>query len=96
MPVPCIVPPLQVESPVTVTLPVPPRTALPLITLTTIFSAGKTVTVGGRQQEATKVSRRDGDKEQILWVVDGLPVPTRILQRKDGEDEMDLRLKSIQ
>lgn len=55
----------------------------------------ETVTVGGRQQEATKVSRRDGDKEQLLWVVDGLPVPTRILQRKDGQDEMDLRLESI-
>src|SRR5690606_9914360 len=39
-----------------------------------------TVTVGGQQHEATKVSRRDKDSEQILWVVEGLPVPTRILQ----------------
>ncbi len=31
----------------------------------------------------------------VLWVVEGLPVPTRILQRKGGADEMDLRLKSI-
>ena len=56
----------------------------------------ETVSVGGQRHEATKVSRKDGNKEQILWVVDGLPVPTRILQRKDGHDEMDLRLKSIQ
>ena len=39
--------------------------------------------------------RKDGDKEQLLWVVEGLPVPTRILQRKDGNDEMNLTLKSI-
>lgn len=54
-----------------------------------------TVSVGGQQHQATKVSRKDSEKEQILWVVKGLPVPTRILQRKDGEDQMDLRLKSI-
>lgn len=54
-----------------------------------------TVTVGGQRHEATKVSRRDKDSEQILWVVEGLPVPTRILQRKDGKDEMNLVLKSI-
>jgi len=54
-----------------------------------------TVSVGGQQYPAIRVSRKQGDKEQVLWVVEGLPVPTRILQRKDGEDEMDLRLKSI-
>lgn len=54
-----------------------------------------TVTVGGQQHEATKVSRKDGDKEQVLWVVEGLPVPARILQRDGGGDAMDLRLKAI-
>lgn len=54
-----------------------------------------TVSIGGQQREATKVSRTSGDKEQVLWVVEGLPVPTRILQRKDGSNEMDLRLKAI-
>ena len=54
-----------------------------------------TVSIGGRQHEATKVVRKDGDKELLLWVVEGLPVPTRILQRKDGNDEMNLTLKSI-
>ena len=58
--------------------------------------AGKeTVTVGGKSQQATKVSRTDGNKQTIVWVVDGLPVPARILQRKDGKDEMDLRLNSV-
>ena len=58
--------------------------------------AGKdTVSVGGKSQQATKVSRTDGNKQTIVWVVDGLPVPARILQRKDGKDEMDLRLNSV-
>lgn len=58
--------------------------------------AGKdTVTVGGKAQQATKVSRTDGTRQTILWIVDGLPVPARILQRKDGDDEMDLQLQSF-
>jgi hypothetical protein len=58
--------------------------------------AGKdTVTVGGKAQQATKVSRTDGTRQTILWIVDGLPVPARILQRKNGNDEMDLQLKSF-
>jgi hypothetical protein len=53
------------------------------------------VEVGGKAQPATKVMRSDGDKQQVIWVVDGLPVPARILQRRDGKDEMDLKLRSI-
>ena len=58
--------------------------------------AGKeSITIGGKAQQATKVSRTDGDRETVVWVVDGLPVPARILQRKNGSDEMDLQLKSF-
>lgn len=58
--------------------------------------AGKdTVQIGGASRPATKISRTDGDKQQVLWVVDGVPVPARILQRRDGRNEMDLTLKSI-
>jgi len=58
--------------------------------------AGKdTVTIEGKPREATKVTRSDGDKQTVLWVVDGVPVPARILQRKDGKDEMDLQLTSL-
>ena len=32
-----------------------------------------------------------GSRELQLWIVDGLPLPARILQRKDGRDEIDLR-----
>lgn len=58
--------------------------------------AGKeTVTVGGKRMPATKVTRTDGDKQEVVWVVDDLPVPARILRRKDGADEMDLQLESL-
>jgi len=56
----------------------------------------ETVKVGGQSRTATKVSRVDDDKQQLLWIVPGLPVPARILQRKDGKDEMDLVLTSIE
>ncbi len=55
----------------------------------------ESVTVGGKAQSATKVSRTDGNRETIAWVVDGLPVPARLLQRKNGKDEIDLRIKSV-
>ena len=53
------------------------------------------VTVDGRAQEATKVSRVDGNKEQIAWIVPGMPVPARLLQRENGKDALDLTIKSI-
>lgn len=55
----------------------------------------ETVQVGGKPQAATKVARSDGDKQQIVWIVQGLPVPARILQRRGGRDEMDLKLTAI-
>jgi hypothetical protein len=43
---------------------------------------------------AMRVTRaKGGDEETILWVVEGVPMPIRILQREDGEDVTDLRLK---
>lgn len=58
--------------------------------------AGKeAIEIGGKSQPATKVVRTDGDKQTIAWLVDGLPVPARILQRRNGRDEMDLRIKSV-
>lgn len=55
----------------------------------------ESITIGGKAHEATKVSRTDGDRQTIAWIVDGIPVPARILQRDEGKDELDLRLKSI-
>jgi len=53
------------------------------------------LTIGGKQQEATKVSRVDGNKEQIAWIVPGMPVPARLLQRENGQDALDLTIRSI-
>jgi len=58
--------------------------------------AGKeAITIDGKSQQATKVVRTDGNKQTIAWVVNGLPVPARILQRKDGKDDIDLRIKAV-
>jgi hypothetical protein len=58
--------------------------------------AGKeTISVGGKSQQATRITRTDGDKQEVVWLVENLPVPARILRRRDGKDEMDLRLKSV-
>lgn len=53
------------------------------------------VTVAGKTEEATKVSRVDGNKEQVAWIVPGMPVPARLLQRENGQDALDLTLKSL-
>ena len=53
------------------------------------------VTIGGKARKATKVSHTDGDKQYLAWVVEGVPVPVRILQRKDGKDQIDLRINSL-
>ena len=58
--------------------------------------AGKeTVIIGGKPRQATKVSYSHGDKQTIVWVVEGLPVPARILQRKDGKDDIDLKIVKV-
>ena len=54
-----------------------------------------TVTVAGKPRSATKVSRTSENKQVIVGVVEGLPVPARILAKKDGKDELDLVLKSV-
>ena len=58
--------------------------------------AGKeSITVGGKSHQATKVVSTDGDKQTIAWIVDGMPVPARILQREEGKDAMDLRVQAV-
>ena len=54
-----------------------------------------TVNVAGKPLSATKLSRTSENKQVIVWVVDNYPVPARILQKKDGKDELDLVLKSV-
>lgn len=63
--------------------------------LTYTVAGKESISVAGKQQEATRVVRTDGDRQTIAWVVDGLPVPARILQKKDGKDDIDLTLQSF-
>ena len=58
-------------------------------------SGKETITVAGKPMQATKITRTDGGKQEIAWLVADVPVPVRILRRKDGKDEMDLRLKAL-
>jgi len=53
------------------------------------------VTVGGKSMQATKVVRTDGRRQIIAWIVDDLPVPARLLQRRDGKDHIDMRLQAV-
>ena len=58
--------------------------------------AGKdTVTVGGKPRPATRLVASRGNKQMLIWVVEGLALPARILQRKDGKDDIDLRITNV-
>lgn len=52
------------------------------------------VSIDGMGFNAMRVSRVQGagNDETVVWVVDGVPTPVRVLQRDNGEDTYDLRL----
>jgi len=51
------------------------------------------VKVGELSYSAMRVTRAQaGNEETVIWVVDGVPTPVRLLQRENGEDKYDLRL----
>lgn len=51
------------------------------------------VAVGDIGYNAMRVTRvQDGNEETVIWVVDGVPTPIRMLQRENGVDTYDLRL----
>lgn len=56
------------------------------------IAGNEAITIDGKPQEATKVVSTSGNKQTIAWVVTGMPVPARILQREKGVDASDLRL----
>lgn len=56
----------------------------------------ETLTVNGKAEQATKVARKDGDKELIAWIVPDLPVPAKLLQREHGRDTLSLTIRSLQ
>ena len=51
------------------------------------------VEVGDLSYSAMRVTRvGSGSEETVIWVVDGVPTPVRMLQRENGQDTFDLRL----
>lgn len=51
------------------------------------------VAVGDISYDAMRVTRvQSGNEETMIWVVDGVPTPIRMLQRENGADTYDLRL----
>lgn len=58
--------------------------------------AGKeSIIIGGKPRQATKLVSSNGNKQMLIWVVEGLALPARILQRKDGKDDIDLKIVSV-
>lgn len=55
----------------------------------------ESISVAGKLQTATKVSRSSDNKLVTVWIVEGFPVPARILQQDGGKDSLDLVLKSV-
>jgi len=53
------------------------------------------ISVGGDTHRALKVRREDGHRSITAWIVEGLPVPVRILQQRKGKDQIDLRLDAL-
>ena len=58
--------------------------------------AGKeSISIGGKPRQATKLVSTNGNKQMLIWVVEGIALPARILQRKDGKDDIDLKILSV-
>ena len=55
----------------------------------------ESISIGGKPMQATKLVSTNGNKQMLIWVVDGIELPARILQRKDGKDDIDLRLTAV-
>jgi len=53
------------------------------------------ISIAGKSRKATRVTWKDDKRSITAWIVDGLPVPARILQQRDGRDHIDLRLISL-
>ncbi|RXR08616.1 DUF3108 domain-containing protein [Pseudoxanthomonas composti] len=63
----------------------------------TVATEREIVEVDGLSYNAMRVSRTNGgDKQTVFWIAEGVPTPIRILQRKDGQDDVDLRLIQYQ
>ncbi len=59
-------------------------------------SAGtETITVDGQSHQATKVVGNDGRRETTAWIVEGMQVPARIVQKDKDGDALELTMQAI-
>ena len=63
--------------------------------LSYVVAGKEQIDVAGKMQQAIKVVSSQNDKQTLFWIVDGMPVPVRILQRDRGVDASDLRLTQL-
>ncbi|MBB1060249.1 DUF3108 domain-containing protein [Marilutibacter spongiae] len=55
----------------------------------------ETITVDGRRHQATKVVGNDGRRETTAWIVEGMQVPARIVQKDKDGDALELTMQAI-
>lgn len=55
----------------------------------------ETITIAGQARSATKVVGDDGRRQITAWVVEGMPVPARIVQRNKDGDALELTIQSL-
>jgi len=59
--------------------------------------ATETLEIAGHSWQALRVERQHANQDgTTVWIAEGLPVPVRILHRKNGKDDIDLRLQNYQ
>lgn len=63
--------------------------------ITTRIDGKDSLRIGGQDHPATRATYDDGKKQYVVWAIEGIPVPARILQRKDGQDQIDLRIAAL-
>ncbi|SHE27415.1 DUF3108 domain-containing protein [Thermomonas hydrothermalis] len=54
-----------------------------------------TLDIGGQKIQATRVVRSDDDRQILVWIAPDIPAPVRIVQRKAGQTELELTLRTL-
>ncbi|WP_237055100.1 DUF3108 domain-containing protein [Marilutibacter chinensis] len=55
----------------------------------------ESIDIGGEARTATKVVSDDGRRQTTAWVVEGIPVPARIVQRNKNGDSLELTIQAL-
>lgn len=58
------------------------------------FAGRENMSIAGKSVLTTKVVQTSGDKQTMVWIALGIPVPVRIVQRQNGSEVFKLQIKS--